>query len=125
MPFLTEFNQEQSVALQVNKMLSVEEALEKILSKVSVLAEEEKPILDCLGQVLAEDVYSNINVPSFDNSAMDGYAVQWESIRGATPSSPSILGIIGEVAAGQYRKYRSKAWYRCAHYDRGSSAQGL
>ncbi len=100
MPFLTSFDKEHSVALQVHNILSVEEALEKILSKVDVLDNEEKPILDCLGQVLAEDVYSNISVPSFDNSAMDGYAVQWENIRGATSSSPSILGIIGEVAAG-------------------------
>ena len=39
-------------------MISVEEALEKVLSYVEVLKPERKPILDCLGQVLAEDVYS-------------------------------------------------------------------
>ena len=57
-------------------MISVEEALEKILNNVSVLEPEEKPILDSLGQVLAEDVCSDIDIPPLDNSAMDGYAVQ-------------------------------------------------
>lgn len=81
-------------------MISVEEALEKILSNVSVLEPEEKPILDSLGQVLAEDVCSDIDIPPLDNSAMDGYAVQWEDIRGATISQPRTLSVIGEVAAG-------------------------
>lgn len=81
-------------------MISVEEALEKILSHIPVLEPEEKPLLECLGQVLAEDVYSTIDIPPLDNSAMDGYAVQAESTYGATPSSPKILRLIGEVAAG-------------------------
>ncbi|MBT9159157.1 MAG: gephyrin-like molybdotransferase Glp [Dehalococcoidia bacterium] len=81
-------------------MISVEQALEKILSNVSVLEPERKPILETLGQVLAEDVRSDINIPPLDNSAMDGYAVQWESIRGATTSQPKALKVIGEVAAG-------------------------
>ncbi|MBT9161579.1 MAG: Molybdopterin molybdenumtransferase [Dehalococcoidia bacterium] len=81
-------------------MILVEQALEKILSNVSVLEPERKPILETLGQVLAEDVRSDINIPPLDNSAMDGYAVQWESIRGATTSQPKALKVIGEVAAG-------------------------
>jgi len=57
-------------------MISVEEALEKILSFVEVLDPEEKPILGCLGQVLVEDVYADIDIPPWDNSAMDGYAIK-------------------------------------------------
>ena len=53
-------------------MISVEEALEKILGYIDVLGEEQKPILDSMGQVLAEDIYSDINVPPLDNSAFDG-----------------------------------------------------
>ena len=82
-------------------MISVEEALEKILSYVTVLETEEKPVLECLGQVLGDDVYSTIQVPPLDNSAMDGYAVQWESIRQASQSVPQVLRVIGEVAAGR------------------------
>ena len=81
-------------------MISVEEALEKILSYAEVLEPEEKPILDCLGQVLAEDIYSTIDIPPLDNSAMDGYAVQAEDTRGASRSSPKNLTVVGEIAAG-------------------------
>jgi molybdopterin molybdotransferase len=81
-------------------MISVEEALEKVLSYVEVLEPERKPILDCLGQVLAEDVYSTIDIPPLDNSAMDGYALRAEDTRGASESSPRYLVVVGEVAAG-------------------------
>ena len=81
-------------------MITVEQALEKVLSYVQVLDREEKPILECLGQVLDEDVYSPINVPPLDNAAMDGYALRAESTLGATESSPAFLDVIGEVSAG-------------------------
>lgn len=81
-------------------MISVEEALHKILSLVDVLNAETKPITECLGQVLAEDVYSDFNVPPLDNAAMDGYAVQFNSIIGASHHQPKVLRIIDEVAAG-------------------------
>jgi molybdopterin molybdotransferase len=81
-------------------MISVEEALKKVLSYVEVLEPERKPILDCLGQVLAEDVYSDIDVPPLDNAAMDGYALRAEDTRGASESSPVYLSVVGELAAG-------------------------
>ena len=81
-------------------MIPVEEALDKIMANVNILEPETKPILDCLGQVLAEDVLSNVTIPPLDNSAMDGYAVQRESIQDANEKNPAILIIIGEVAAG-------------------------
>ena len=81
-------------------MLSVEQALEKILGYVDVLEVEPRPVLDCLGQVLAEDVYSTINIPPLDNSAMDGYAVRAEDTRGATEQTPRLLRVIDTVAAG-------------------------
>jgi molybdopterin molybdotransferase len=81
-------------------MISVEEALAKVLSCVEVLKPEQKPILDCLGQVLAEDVYSTIDIPPLDNAAMDGFALRAEDTRGASDSSPRYLVVIGEVAAG-------------------------
>ncbi len=85
-------------------MISVEEALDKVLSYFSVLNSEEKPILECLGQVLDEDVYSAIDVPPRDNSAMDGYAVRAEDVAGATTTSPVYLNVIGEVKAGDLPK---------------------
>ena len=81
-------------------MISVEEALDKVLSCVEVLEPERKPILDCLGQVLAEDVYSTIDIPPLDNSAMDGYALRAEDTRDAGELSPIYLVVVGEIAAG-------------------------
>jgi molybdopterin molybdotransferase len=81
-------------------MISVEEALERILSYVNVLEPEEKPILEALGQALAEDVIAPFNIPPLDNSAMDGYAVQAASTVGASPSAPVELRVVGELAAG-------------------------
>lgn len=81
-------------------MISVDEALDRVLSFINALEEERKPLLECLGQVLAEDIYSSSAVPPYDNSAMDGYAVQAESIKGASPKQPRVLRVIGEVAGG-------------------------
>ena len=81
-------------------MISVDEALDSILGYVRVLEPEQKPILDCLGQVLAEDVCSTIDVPPLDNSAMDGYALRAEDTHGAGDSSPGYLTVVGELAAG-------------------------
>ncbi len=82
-------------------MLSVEEALERILSFFHVLEPEEKPILEALGQVLAEDAVSRYDIPPLDNSAMDGYAVQASSVVGASEGSPVTLRVVGSVAAGE------------------------
>jgi len=87
-------------------MISVEQALEKILSYVGVLGEEESPILDCLGQVLAEDIYSSINIPPLDNTAMDGYAVRSEDTHEANRQSPRFLRVIDTVPAGSISKYK-------------------
>jgi molybdopterin molybdotransferase len=81
-------------------MITVEEALERILGYVEVLEPEEKPLLEALGQVLAEDVASTFDIPPLDNTAMDGYAVRAEDTRGASADSPVQLRVVGEVAAG-------------------------
>ena len=85
-------------------MISVEEALEKILSSISVLGNEECSLLESLGQVLAEDIYSAIDVPPKDNSAMDGYAVRSSDIKGASQQNPRILRVIDIIVAGDTPK---------------------
>ena len=86
-------------------MISVEQALEKILSYVDVLGEEQSPILSCLGQVLAEDIYSSIDVPPLDNSAMDGYALRSKDTHGASQQSPRFLRVIDTVTAGSISEH--------------------
>ena len=90
-------------------MISVEQALEKILEHIEVLDTEESPILSCLGQVVAEDIFSEIDIPPLDNSAMDGYAVRAADTRGASQKSPRILHVIDTVTAGSISKSEVKA----------------
>ena len=89
-------------------MISVEQALERILSYFNVLEATEVPVLDSLGQVIAEDIYSGINIPPLDNAAMDGYAVQAKDTRGASNGSPRFLRVIGTVIAGSISKQAVK-----------------
>jgi len=83
-----------------HNMIPVEEALERILSTVSVLQPETKPILNCVGQVLAGDVVAAFDIPPHDNSAMDGFAVLAGDTSRASQEQPVYLNVIGEVAAG-------------------------
>ena len=81
-------------------MISVDEALEYVLKQFEPLEPEEVEILDALDRVLAEDVYSDVDIPPFDNSAMDGYAVRAADTVGASPETPVMLRVIGDLAAG-------------------------
>jgi molybdopterin molybdotransferase len=76
-------------------MLSVEEALEQILSRVRPLATERVDVLAALGRVLAEPVRSTRLIPPWPNSSMDGYAV-----RSADARAGATLAVVGRVAAG-------------------------
>ena len=81
-------------------LMSMEEALERMLSHFHTLEAEDTSIMDTLGQVLAKDLYASFDVPPMDNSAMDGYAVRVSDTKGAAANSPVNLDIIGQVAAG-------------------------
>jgi molybdopterin molybdotransferase len=81
-------------------MLSVEQALERILEAFQPLEPERVPILDGLGRVLAEDVYADADIPPYANSSMDGYAVLAGDTSGASREAPVRLKIVGELAAG-------------------------
>jgi molybdopterin molybdotransferase len=85
---------------QAGKMISVEDALEQILPKFHVLETQEVELFEALDRVLAEDIYSNINVPPFANSAMDGYAVRSADVVAASREHPVRLHVIGNLAAG-------------------------
>lgn len=81
-------------------MISVEEALGRILANVRLLDPEEKPILDALGQVAAQDIVAEFDIPPLDNTAMDGYAVRAVDTARAAARSPVTLRVVGELAAG-------------------------
>ncbi len=80
---------------------TVEEHLERVLAGVRPLTPVAQPLLDTLGLVCAEDVVAAISLPSFDNSAMDGYAVRRAEVAGATAERPVTLPVVGDIGAGQ------------------------
>lgn len=58
-------------------LMSLDTALNEMLSRVTPLtAQETLPLVQCFGRILASNVVSPLDVPGFDNSAMDGYAVR-------------------------------------------------
>jgi molybdopterin molybdotransferase len=61
---------------------------------------EAVPLREALGRVLAQDVVSHDDVPGFDNSAMDGFAVRAADTATATEAAPTALTVIGESRAG-------------------------
>lgn len=81
-------------------MLGVEEALARVLAAFEPLPPERKPILEALGQVLAEDIFAEMDIPPLANSAMDGYAVRCEDTDGASPDHPRRLRVVADLAAG-------------------------
>ncbi len=85
-------------------MILVEEALLHILEKISRLGPERIPILQALGRVLAEDIFASRNIPPWDNSAMDGYAVRAEDILGTSKEKPVVLRVLGDLPAGKVFK---------------------
>ena len=82
-------------------MLELEEAIARILGATPPPTVESVPLTDAHGRILLEPLRSPVNLPVFDNSAMDGYAVRAVDVAGATPNSPARLRVAGRVAAGE------------------------
>jgi len=81
-------------------VISVQAHLERILSVIEPLAPLQLGLMDAHGCVLTEDVVAPAPLPGFDNSAVDGYAVRWDDVSGASEHSPTVLPVTGDVAAG-------------------------
>ncbi len=81
-------------------MLSVEEARQQMLESIPVLPTEKRMILDCTGYVLAEALHASENIPPFDNSAMDGFAVRSVDMKDASNENPVVLTVVETIAAG-------------------------
>ncbi len=85
-----------------DRLLSVEEARTAVLGAIpGPTAAEEIWLSEALGRVLAESVASPIDLPPWDNSAMDGYAIRSGDVAAAGEDAPARLRVTGEVRAGQ------------------------
>ena len=81
-------------------MYSVEEARSEILAKFETLDAISVPITEAIGMVLSTNVESGIDIPPFNNSSMDGYAVKADDLSSVDPDSPTYLEVTETIAAG-------------------------
>ena len=83
-------------------LLSVEQARERILSHFQPVTTETLPLAECSNRVLAQDVVASNDLPPFDNSSMDGFAVRAEDVSEATADSPRSLRVVADIPAGSH-----------------------
>lgn len=86
-------------------MISVDEARAIILSQVKVFGIEKVNLFSALGRVLAEDILAPFDIPPWNNTAMDGFAVRAQDTRGASREHPVILEVIEDLPAGYVARY--------------------
>src|SRR2546427_322829 len=82
-------------------MIELEQAGQRIFAALAPLPPEPIPLDAAVGRVASEPILAPIDLPSFDNSAVDGYAVSATDLRAARPEAPVKLELLGRVAAGQ------------------------
>lgn len=81
-------------------LLSVNEARERILSQFHAVKTETLPLTESSNRVLAEDIQAADDLPLFDNSSMDGFAMRAADSASATPASPRSLRVVADIPAG-------------------------
>ena len=81
-------------------LITVEDALNKILETITPVEIEQLPLSSSLNRVLAQPIVSQVKVPPFANSAMDGYAVNAADTGGASEATPVSLKVIENIPAG-------------------------
>ncbi|MCE1254834.1 MAG: molybdopterin molybdotransferase MoeA [Anaerolineae bacterium] len=85
----------------MGNLISVRDAQDIILQSITTKTPQRLPLESMLGCVLAEDIISPINLPPFDNSSMDGFAVNSSDITGASQNTPVELLISDDIPAGR------------------------
>ena len=87
------------------QVITVDQHVERVLAALTPLHAYEQPLLEALGLPVCETISAPMELPSFDNSGMDGYAVCCDDVASATDEQPVHLPVVGEVAAGQTRLF--------------------
>ena len=81
-------------------LLSVDQARERILSQLHPVTIEKRDLAECASRVLARDIAASTDLPPFDNSSMDGFAVRAVDVANATDASPQRLSVVADIPAG-------------------------
>ena len=90
-------------------MISVAEAQNIVLAHTQTMGLEKVDILTSLGRAVGEDIIAPFNIPPWDNSAMDGYAVRFKDIKNSSSDNATPLKIIEELPAGFLPKKKVRA----------------
>ncbi len=85
-----------------SKLIPLEDALKRLFLYIKINNIEEIEISQALNRVLANDVVSEMDIPPFDRSAMDGYAIKAEDSFKASPKNPKEIKLIGTIEIGEY-----------------------
>ena len=81
-------------------MLNYEDARALVFQNVKQLGKCTRPLTESQGLALSDDILAPHGIPSFDNSGVDGYAVQAQDLAQASPGNPVLLENLGYIAAG-------------------------
>lgn len=84
--------------------ISLEEAQTLLLKFTHPVNECQVALTDSVGRILSQDIQTAINLPPFDKSPLDGYALQAKDTEAASSSNPATLEVIEEVRAGYMPK---------------------
>ena len=84
------------------KLTSLDDALKKTFSRLKLNPKEEIETSTAFNRILANNVISEIDVPPFKRSAMDGYAIKAEDSFGASPKNPKTIKLVGKIEIGDY-----------------------
>ncbi|HET7580706.1 MAG TPA: gephyrin-like molybdotransferase Glp [Bacillales bacterium] len=86
------------------KPIAVSEAVRRTIEGFSELGTEEVAITECDGRVLGEDIRADHDLPPFDRSPYDGFAIRAEDTEGVSNQNPAKLQVVEEIAAGDLSK---------------------
>ena len=84
-----------------SKLTSLEDAIKALNNRIKLGPNEKIETNNALNRILANDIESNIDIPPFERSAMDGYAVKAEDTFGASPKNPKKIKLIGKSEIGE------------------------
>lgn len=100
--------------------MPLEEAVRRILDAMPPPAIEIAPLQDCVGRVVLQPLLASVDLPRFDNSSMDGYAVRSGDVQHASPDQPVSLRLAASLPAGFSKPPPTLAPGECARVFTGS-----
>lgn len=104
--------------------IQVAEAVERVMEYAKIGEVEEVSITESYGRILGEDVVSDHDVPHFDRSPYDGFAIRAEDTKEANQENAIEFEVIGEIGAGLFYR-KSRIFSGGSYYDRSSYSSGL